>query len=192
MRIPPRVLAAVASIATALLLAACGGSDETTESTADAAAIQYGGGDGGVVSDRQPQAKATDRPVRDHQSGRSVRAKKKQGDDEPAQTGKPDGDAGGNDSPGRREDKGPSGCPQGSTAKQCAEAGEALEKSGSSHPVPADECPPALDAAACEEAGKAYAEAEEAGRTVKPDECPRAMTEEQCRIAGEAYAEATN
>jgi hypothetical protein len=191
MRVLPRALAVTALIATAFLLAACGGSEETTESTPAATAVpdSDGGKPNGV--ERQPKAEPTGRPARDGYGTKDPQGEEKQGDDKSAKTGKRDGDAGDGDSPRGSKGKRPSGCPKGSSAEQCAEAGEALEKSGSSRPVPADECPPALDAATCEQAGKVYAEAEEGSRPVQPNECPRAMTEEQCRQAGEAYAEAT-
>jgi hypothetical protein len=192
MRIPARALTVVALLAAALPLAACGGSDETTESTAAATASRGGEGEKAGGSEHRPEAKPRARGAEKAGNAKQgVKREAEQGDDNRGPTDKTNGKTGNDGRPARNEAKRPSECPNALSAKQCAEAGQAYEKSSNSDPVPAGECPPALDAAACEQAGKAYAEAEEGSRPIQADECPRAMTAEQCRVAGEAYAEAT-
>jgi hypothetical protein len=184
-------------IATALLLAACGGSEETTESTPTATGIQYGGQEEPIAVERQPKARSTNPDARKgtnvkDTAGHSTGAKgmEKQSDERAAKPSEPKEQTGNSSVPARKS-KPSSGCPKGLTTKQCAEVGRAYETSGNSRPVPADECPAAADAASCEQAGEAYAEAEDGSRPVQPNECPRAMSEEECRRAGEIYAEAT-
>lgn len=198
MPVPRRALSLAILLTVALPLAACGGSDETTESSArtsaeapPATAIQYGEYDRGEPV-VAPERQAKAK-AKDHEASAAggEESMQKKRGRSDSRGSEADRSAGGDTSPPAREAKRPPECPKALTAKQCAEAGQTYEKSGASSPVPTDECPPALDAAACAEAGKAYEEAENGSREVQPNECPRAMTAEECRQAGEAYAEAT-